>query len=150
MARDRDVRNAIQAALMATGAFDNVYLWQLATFSDRSSEDARAAAIEPVGWKETDNWDDVASGTIEINATCKIAFLARDEDEQARDEACEDLLNTACNALNGQSLSDLTLPQWTKFTDATWKPAIPPERQIVTTFSYRYLVDNCTSFDITI
>ena len=145
--RDRDVRNAIVTALEATGAFNGVYLGSLNDISDQSADDDRAAAIEPISWQESDAWDDVATGEIQIDAQCRLTFIARDESFQVRDDSAEQLLSTACDALNGQSLAGLTLPPWTKVTSARWKPAVPPERQIVATFSYRYLVDTFASFD---
>ncbi len=147
--RDRDVRNAILDALQATNRFDGVYLWSLKDSADQAAGDARAAAIQPISWTESDQWDDVAAGVIQIDAQCRLVLMARDESPDARDESAEQLLNAACNAINGQSLAGLTLPAWTKIRSARWKDAIPPERQIEATIVYRYLVDDLASFDET-
>ena len=147
MARDRDIRNAIQAALVATNQFGNVYLWSLADVSDHSADDTLAATIEPAGWQESDSFDDTVTGLVQIDGSCTITFFSRFEEPQQRDEACERLLEFACNALNGQSLAGVTAPEWTKFTSARWEPASPPERRIGATFIYRYFVENFTSFD---
>ena len=47
MGRDRDVRNAIQSALMETGAFDSVWGWGLPENYGTGASNLAAAAIEP-------------------------------------------------------------------------------------------------------
>ena len=47
MARDRDVHSAIQAALVETNAFDNVYLWGLPEDYGSGSSATAIAVIEP-------------------------------------------------------------------------------------------------------
>jgi hypothetical protein len=55
--RDRDVRNAIQAALIATGAFDGVWIWGLPEAYGTSSSQLAAAAIEPLSSQQDDRFD---------------------------------------------------------------------------------------------
>jgi hypothetical protein len=132
--------------MMATEAFDNVYLTGFSDQSDENAQDVLAAAILPVSWQESDDYDDTVSGLMQIDGKVTIFFLARDEDQQVRDEKCELLLNTAANALNGQSLASLTFPEWTKFKSVQWIDPVPPERKIRATFAYSYYVDTFTSF----
>ena len=50
-------------------------------------------------------------------------LLYRHDDPQLRDEGAELLLDTAANALNGQSLAGLTFPQTTRIIQWDWQPA---------------------------
>ena len=149
MARDRDVRNAIQTALKATGAFDDVYVWGLPEDYGSGASQFAVAVIQPVSSTQEDLWDAPAAGTLQVTSTIAITFLARNEDAQLRDEAVEDLFDGAANALNGQSLASFTEPAWSKFTSWRWLEATAPERRIASTFTYRYLVEGWDSFDTT-
>jgi len=71
------------------------------------------------------------------------------QDPQLRDEGAELLLDTAANTLNGQSLAGLTMPALTRFSGWTWKDATPPERRIIASFSYQYIVEGWESYDTT-
>ena len=84
-----------------------------------------------------------------IASTVKITFLSRHEDPQLRDEAAELLFDTAANALNAQSLAGLTLPEHTKFKSWSWAKPMAPERQIVATFVYKYIVEGWNNYDTT-
>ena len=46
MSRDRDVRNAIQTALIQTGAFDAVWLWGMPEDYGTGASNLAVAAIE--------------------------------------------------------------------------------------------------------
>ena len=78
-----------------------------------------------------------------------ITLLYRHEDPQLRDEGAELLFDTAANALNGQCLADLTLPDMTKFTTWKWQAPAAPERRITAIFSYQYIVEGWDGFDAT-
>lgn len=149
MARDRDVRNAIVAALKATNAFDAIYTTGLPNFDDQSAEDVLAASIQPIEWVEIDAYDDAPAGYSQIESRLRLVFVARTEDPQVRDDSVEDLLEFARNALNAQVLAGITLPEWTKFASGKWEDPAPPERKITTVFTYRYLVSTWANFDTT-
>jgi hypothetical protein len=146
--RDRDVRNAIQAALQATGAFDGVWIWGLPENYGTGSSQLAAAAIEPVSSTQDDRWDGGEETGLVISSQVAITLLYRHEDPQLRDEGAELLLDTAANALNGQSLAGLTLPDLTRFTSWRWNAPTPPERLITSVFSYQYLVGGWGSYDV--
>jgi hypothetical protein len=76
-------------------------------------------------------------------------FFFRDEDPQIRDEGVELLFNTAADALNGQSLGGLTLPDFTRFTSWRWNAPTAPERSIQTTFQYQYIIEGWSGADET-
>jgi hypothetical protein len=148
--RDRDVLNAIKEALEATRAFDTagVWLWDPEDFGEGTSI-AAAAWIEPATGAIDDRWDDAPGGGVIVTSTCKITIAARAEDTRLRDEMAENLIMFAFNSLNGQSLAELTLPEFTRFQSWTWLPPTPPERQIACTFSYQYIVEGWNDFDVT-
>ena len=69
------------------------------------------------------------------------------EDPQVRDEAAELLFDTAADALNAQSLAELTLPQLTRFMSWRWEKPAAPERQITAIFLYQYIVEGWDDYD---
>lgn len=154
--RERDIRNAIRDALVATDAFDAVWL---GAPTEGTSAFDRLAIIDPVGAgiassahhagaiAETGRlgtglgWDDRADSLLDYTGTAKLTLIARDEDPQIRDEMAEQLLAVLCNAVNGQVLvPGFTIPAKTIVAHWTWKDASPPERQIEATVSYGFLV----------
>jgi hypothetical protein len=147
VARDRDVRNAIQSALSATDAFDHVYGWGLPEEYGSAASQLAVAVIQPISSTQEDLSDAPEAGMIQVTSTVAITFLARNEDAQLRDEAVEDLFDIAANSLNGQSLASFTEPAFTKFTSWRWLEATAPERRIASTFTYRYLVTGWTGYD---
>jgi hypothetical protein len=149
MARDRDVRNAIHDALVATNAFDGVWITGLPEDYGQSASSLSAAAIEPVSTAQEDRWDAAIGGDLLATSTVAITLLVRKEDAQLRDEACEDLVDVAGDALNGISLANLTLPQTAKITGWSWQPPAAPERRIKATYSYQYIVPGWQAEDTT-
>jgi hypothetical protein len=149
MARERDVRNAIQAVLIETGAFDAVYVWGLPEDYGSGASNAALAVIEPDSSTQQDRWDSAVAGGLIVTSEVAITLLQRNEDPQLRDEAAELLFDTAADALNGQSLADLTLPQLTRFISWKWQKPEAPERRITATFSYQYIVEGWDSYDVT-
>jgi hypothetical protein len=148
--RDRDVRNAMQAALVATGAFDGVFVWGLPEDYGSGASNASLAVIEPESSTQEDRWDAAPGSGLFITSRVTITLIYRDEDPQLRDEAAELLLDTAANALNGQGLAGLTLPQLTRFVSWRWEKPDPPERRIASIFSYQYIVEGWDSYDTSV
>lgn len=146
--RDRDVRNAIQAALMASGAFDGVWIWGLPENYGTGSSQLAAAAIEPSDSSQDDQWDGGAETGLVITSRVILTLFYRNEDPQLRDEGAELLFDTAANALNGQSLAGLTLPDMTRFLSWAWQAPESVERRIRATFSYQYLVDGWDGYGV--
>jgi hypothetical protein len=149
MSRDRDVRNAVQAALTETNAFDGVWIWGLPEDFGTGSSQQAAAAIVPQSSRQEDLWDAAPAGGLVITSRVAITLLYRNEEAQARDEGAELLLDTAANALNGQSLAGLTFPQTTRITQWDWQPAASAERRIQAILTYQYIVEGWESYDIT-
>jgi hypothetical protein len=157
MSRDRDVRNAIQMVLAATRAFDvlpdggyAVYVWGPPDEKGTGSSQQAAAWVVPMSSCQEDLWDASPSGGLVITSRVAIILAYRNEDAQLRDEGVELLLDTATNALNGQSLASFTLPQTTRIIQWEWQKPTAPERQINAILSYQYIVDpTWDSYDTT-
>ncbi|SRR5579883_517279 len=145
--RERDVRNAIQAALLATGAFSDVWLSGLPENYGGAASDLTAAAIEPSGTSLTAGWDAQTAGDLSFTARLTVTLLARHNDPQLRDELAEQLLDYLHNAINGQSLAGYTLPAKTLVHSWQWQPPAPPERRIAAVVSFAYLI-TWDGFDI--
>ncbi len=138
---ERDIRSAMRDLLEATSAFDGVYLSGLPEHRGERGGDLRAAAIEPGETEAASRWDDL-SGPLVMTARATIILMARDDDPQTRDEAAEELLQTAFDALDGRSLAGRTLPEWTGIRSWSWRKPTPPERRIEAVLEFRYLVDD--------
>jgi hypothetical protein len=146
MARERDVRNAIKDALVATGAFSDVWLAGLPESYGQGASDLTAAAIEPLSTRLASGWDAGPSGGLDYMSELTVSLLARHPDPQLRDELAEQLLDFLINAINGQSLAGFTIPQHTMITAWRWLPTKPPERRITATVGFAFLV-TWDSFD---
>lgn len=147
MARERDARNDIRDRLVKTGRFDMVTLAGLPEDYGVGASKLALAVIEPESTSQSDRYDGgPGTGSI-VTARLTITLLARDDDPQLRDEACENLLMYAEDALNGRSLADLTFPDLTRFTGWRWLPATPPERRIAAQFSFDYPIPAWDGFD---
>jgi hypothetical protein len=146
--RDRDVRDAIQSALQATGAFDGVFVWGLPEDYGSGASNAALAVIEPESSTQEDRWDAAPGGGLIVTSRVAITLIYRAEDPQLRDEAAELLFDIAANALNGQGLAGLTLPQLTRFVSWRWEKPAPPERRVASVFSYQYIVEGWDDYDV--
>jgi hypothetical protein len=140
LSRERDVRNAIRDALVATHAFSGVWLSGLPEDYGQGASELTAAAIEPVATTYTTGWDAQTDGGLDFTATLNVTLLARHEDPQLRDELVEQLLDTLANAVNGVSLASFTLPGKTFVQSWRWQPALAPERRIQASVTYAYIV----------
>jgi len=149
MARERDVRSAIQAAMMASNAFDAVWLSGLPEDYGKGVSNLSAAAIEPVSTAFSAGWDNVPDGAVVFAAKLRVTLLARNPDPQLRDETVEQLLDFLCDAVNGQNLvPGFTVPQKAMVGPWLWQPAQAPERRIQATVNYLYmLTSGWDSFD---
>jgi hypothetical protein len=153
MSRDRDVRNAIVAALQATGVFDTVNVSGLPEAFGVGASNGAAAFIEPDNSSIDERLGDTPLyGALVVTSRCRITFAYRAssaDDAQTRDEAAENLVEYAMNALNGVALADLTSPQLSRFMSWQWAPAAAPERRIVAVFQYAYIIQSWDGFDTT-
>ena len=147
--RDRDVRNAIQTALTATGAFDAVWIFGLPEDRGTGASEQAMCAIIPQGSRQEDLWDSATAGGLVITSRVGLVLAYRHEDPQLRDEGAELLLDTAANALNGQDLGGQIFPQTARVVQWDWQPATVPERRIQAVFSYQYICEGWDNYDVT-
>jgi hypothetical protein len=145
--RERDIRNAIQAALLATNEFDAVEVWGKPEDYGVGASLFKLAIIEPGGSAQTDLWDAPPDAGIVIASRIRITLYARAEDPQLRDEMAEQLVSVVANAINFQQLVQYNMPALSRVKSWEWMPPAPPERQIVITYECQYIVDPATSCD---
>jgi hypothetical protein len=148
--RDRDVRNAIQTALISTDAFNGVHVWGLPEDYGSGSSEQAAVWIVPQSSRQEDLWDAAPAGGLVITSRIGLLLVYRSssDDPQTRDEAAELLLDTAANALNGQDLGGLIFPQTARIVSWDWQPPASAERRIQATFSYQYIVESWDEYDV--
>jgi hypothetical protein len=154
--RDRDVRNAIQAALAATDVFDvsanegaAVWIWGPPEEWGTGSGNECAAWVIPQSSRQEDFWDSAPAGGLVITSRVAIVLAYRHSDPQLRDEGAELLLDTAANALNGQDLGGQIIPQTARITGWEWQQPAAPERRIQATYTYQYIVEGWDGYDNT-
>jgi hypothetical protein len=147
--RDRDVRNAIQQALTDTDAFNGVHVWGLPEDYGSGSSEQAAVWIVPQSSRQEDLWDAAPDAGLVISTRIGLLLAYRHDDPQTRDEGAELLLDTAANALNGQSLGGLIFPQTARITGWDWQPPASAERRIQATFTCQYIVEGWDEYDTT-
>jgi len=145
--RDAEIRDTMQELLLATGAFDDVWLWGLPENYAGSASEMTAAAIIPVGGTQEDLSDSSADGVIEVTSKAKIVILSRNADPILRDKRAEQLLAITADTLNGVSLATLTFPDRTKITTWSYEEPAPPERRVTAMYTYQYEVESWTGYD---
>lgn len=148
MGRGRDVRNDIAARLSGTGLFSAVRLASPDEITIPGSDFA-AVAIEPGPWKEIDRWDDGFGEDITIVAEERavVTVLVRNSDPQIRDELAEQLVQAVKDAVDGQSLGLITMPDFTRAAEGRPLPARASERRHVVAVVFQYLVQNWAGHD---
>src|SRR4051794_41027282 len=115
--RERDVWVAAKGLLDDLGIFDNVYISK--GHANHDPEDRRSAEITPYDGSATSAYDGT-DGPMEVESRVQIVIYVSEPDDQARDAIAELLLNSAANALNGQSIGNLTWPGFTHITNWRW------------------------------
>lgn len=147
--RERDFRNALKAALEATGEFDEVTLIGLPeTDGGSAASDALLAAIQPGRTSMLTGWDAAPAGGRAFTCQFLVTILARRSDPELCDDLAEQLLDVARNAVDGQALvPGFNEPQKTMATGWAWLPRTAPERRIAITITYNYVQDGWASAD---
>ena len=109
--RDRDVRNAIQAALASTDAFNGVHVWGLPEDYGSGSSEQAAVWIVPQSSRQEDLWDAAPAGGLVITSRIGLLLVYRaSDDPQTRDEGAELLLDTAAERPERPGLRRPDLP----------------------------------------
>jgi hypothetical protein len=147
--RERDIRNAVHDLLMATHAFDEVWLPGMQSPRGKAASDIRACAIDPKRTTTLSGFDAAEIGAWIYRCQIGLTVVVRNDDEQLRDETAEQLLNLVRNALDGVSLGGITLLEKTWVGDWTWLNPQPPERKIQATLTCEYLEEGWEVADVT-
>jgi hypothetical protein len=148
MTRERDIRKAIEELLVATNAFSYVAADLPEDYGFGASQ-LTAAVVSPDRTAATTGWDSQLEGGLAYTAQVVVTILVRDEDKTVRDDLAERLLNVLQNAVNGQSLADMTMPGMTRVTGWRWLKVTPPERRIAAVVSFVYIVEGWGQRDTT-
>ncbi len=148
MSRERDVRNDLHDRLLATGAFTDVWITGLPEDSGSPASDLCAAAIEPNQTTYFTGWDASLVGGLCYTAMLNVTLLARQNDQQLRDERCEQLLEHLKNSVNGQSLAGITLPGKTMVSSWRWIKPKAPERRITAVVTFQYIEEGWDAGDV--
>ena len=150
MARDRDVRNAIQAALTETGAFDAVWIWGLpedygtGASNLAAPRSSRRRATRPIAGTTR------PTGGLLVTSLVTITLLYRHEDPQLRDEAAELLFDTAAERLTASAWPGSRCRSSRDSCRGAGRSQHAPERRITASFSYHYIVEGWDSYDASI
>jgi hypothetical protein len=145
--RDKDVRLAMKTLVEATGEVDEVSLKGLPTEWGSRAGQYKFVVIQPDTMVQQDLWDGRDCTGLLVTSTCLITVLARDEDPQVRDELAERLVSIIINQIQGKQLALLSNPDHTRFVRARFLPPKPPERRVVMTMTYDYILDSWWAFD---
>lgn len=147
--RGADILDAIADMLEATREFDSVYRHGVGEVGrDAASHGTRSVFIESMNENESDLWDDPSGPSEVVSGQVGITIVVRDQDPRDRDRMADRLKNVARNALNGRSICNLTLPDFTRFSTFQTQRAQPPSRMIRGTLVYKYLVDSFVSYAV--
>lgn len=146
--RDRDIRNAIQAALLTTDAYDEVILGRQEDDYTVSGIESRTVILEPMDQGMMLHHDYAAIANLMVDSRLRLSFLSRCDDPQTRDERLEAMINAAYNTMTAVSWLGVTYPAFCLFVQhAKWLPPKHPMRRADAIYSYRY--DTGPSFDTT-
>jgi len=147
--RDYSVFRAIAAALDGTKQFTTVLVGERQRGSriDFAAESCPAAIVTPISFDETDQWDNEEDVGAEREGSASITLIVREDDEAKRIDLLDRLSSAVCVAVNGQSLSGLTIPGRTRVSGGQWKDAEHPEKHLILTIKYLYLIDGYGGHD---
>lgn len=147
--RDRTILRLIADALAATGEFDEVCTTGLPERTGRTAGDARLASLELVSFKERELATDPDTAPRERTVRYHCYLLVRVEDPDARDDEVDRLANVAANAVDGQTFAGITLRSFTTLDAGQYLPAAAPERRLVMTGQFVYLLDSYATRSVT-
>lgn len=146
--RERDVRRAAGELLAATGEFHCVAVGGEVFANGAAASDLAFALIDPMDTQEADEHDAAPWGASILKSRCSLVVGSRHSDPILRDDRAERLLNVARNALNGKSLGDFTMPDFTKVSRWSWQRAADSERRISCTLAFTYLEEGWDDADV--
>ena len=147
MSRERDIRNAVQDAVSATGEFDAVWQGGLVDPRGQAASEWKGLGIEPASTSRGTGYDAETGGGWVYECRIDLEIVVRNDDTIARDEEAERLLNVVRNVAYG-SLGGLTLAQRTYVDSWRWLRPVPPERRIRCVLAAPYLEEGELDADV--
>lgn len=126
--------------LVETGVFDAVYRSALPESRGRSSADRIVAVVTPSDWEQTDESDDEDTVQSTRRARWTLTIIVREEDPETRERLLDQLLTTSQNALDGQTLGGITIPDWTRLRRGRYEPPVDVEQRMVVTGEFAYWI----------
>lgn len=102
----------------------------------RSGKQYPCAAVLPLNWIEADRWD---SGDSIRTVSYQVVLVVRHEEPRERYRQLDHLSRLVSNALNGQSLADITFKDLTVLTRGTYASTPQhPEQRLTLTGQFAY------------
>lgn len=139
----------LQTALIATGAFSDVWVTGLPEDVGQPASDLAAAGIDPVTTSLVTGWDAAPAGGLDMTCQVLVTVLARHSDPAQCDRLVRQLVNQVRNTVNGQTIvPGFNVPQKTRVTGWRWLPRTPPERRVACTVTYDYLEAGWNNADV--
>lgn len=126
--------------LKASGEFDGVYRSALPEEKGRPSGDRLAAVVAPADWEQTDESDDEEEVQSTRRVHWTLTLIVRDDDPETRERTLDRLLAVSQNALDGQALGGITIPDWTRLRRGRYGTPSGPEQRMTVTGEFAYWV----------
>jgi len=147
MARDWDVLDAAKTLLEGTKQFDGVYRGALPELKGQAAGDRFAAVLSMRSWEELSESADPSVIQSTRRLKWKLTLIVRDDDPEVRERELDRLLAVAEDALDGQSLAGITLPDWTYLASGVYEDPKPPEQRMTVLGQTAYYVEGWAGFD---
>jgi hypothetical protein len=142
--RDQDCYVAIETTLEALGVFGIVkYGFPIDALLSGADQSA-VCSIMPQAWTENDEYDPIELCRSVVGV---ITLACRSEEPFDRLELLGQLEAQVCDAINGQSIHDLTLPAWTRVKSGVYPPAVHPEQRVQLRLEFSYFIDGYAGHD---
>ena len=107
----------------------------------QAAGDRLAAVVALSDWEEEDESDDPTEVQVTRKVRWTLTLIARDEEPEERERLLSGLLVASQNALNGQSLAGITIPEWSKLRRGRLETASSPEQRMTVMGEFTYWID---------
>lgn len=136
--------------LEALGRFETVLIGeQPARRNDFGADACPVAIVTPTGGDEMDDADDFDDVRNIVKGEFTVSLVVRARDPVERFVVLDQLRAAVMNAIDGQPLGGLTMPAFTRIRRWKYPPADDPEKQLVLSGEYSYIVDGHAAHDET-
>lgn len=129
MSASKRIRSDIQDRLERTKAFD-VVRGRLPEDVGFSGGAGRAACVEPAAGHQKPQWDGGEDTGIRVDDTVAVTLIARDNNPEVCDDVAGELLEHLKDAVDGQSLAEITVADLTYVASWSYLKPTSPERRV--------------------